>query len=351
MTPAPGTPIRVCLYGLGAIGSAVARAILATRGLAIVAAIDTDKAKNGRDLHSLLRLKDASGVVVTDDPRSVLAESAAPPDVVIHCTGSRLADVVPQLETILDAGIPCVTSCEEMAMPEAADPLLADRLDRLARSHGVALLGAGVNPGFVMDALVVALSGATVDVTHISVERVLDPLARRRVFRKKVGLGMQFAEASRLVQSGRLGHIGLKQSAMLVARGMGWELSSITEDIRLLCEDDTPSKRSRRPARPDASIIGMVQTLVASDAGGERLRMEMVMAAGAEAPHDAITISGSPDLSLWIQGGVPGDQATVACLINGMIQVIHAPRPGLLTMLDLPLRPTKAPARGKEQPA
>lgn len=236
-------------------------------------------------------------------------------------------------------------------MPEAADPLLADRLDRLARSHGVALLGAGVNPGFVMDALVVALSGATVDVTHISVERVLDPLARRRVFRKKVGLGMQFAEASRLVQSGRLGHIGLKQSAMLVARGMGWELSSITEDIRLLCEDDTPSKRSRRPARPDASIIGMVQTLVASDAGGERLRMEMVMAAGAEAPHDAITISGSPDLSLWIQGGVPGDQATVACLINGMIQVIHAPRPGLLTMLDLPLRPTKAPARGKEQPA
>ena len=345
MTPPPTSPVRVCLYGLGAIGTSVARVLLTQPGFEITCVVDNDPAKVGRDLRSILRLKDASGVLVSDDAARALATGAPDrPDVVIHCTGSRIAEIAGQLTGILDAGIPCVTSCEEMALPEAADAGLAAELDRRARAAGVALLAAGVNPGFVMDALVLALSGATVDVTHISVERVLDPLQRRRAFRRKVGLGMTHAEAARLVEQGRMGHIGLKQSALLIARGMGWRLTNIEETIRILCEDDTPTTRSRRHPRPDASVTGLVQTLAAGDGQRELLRMEMVMAAGVEAPHDAMTITGNPDLNLWIQGGVPGDQATVACLLNGMTQVIAAPRPGLLTLLDLPLRASRAPA-------
>ena len=153
-----------------------------------------------------------------------------------------------------------------------------------------------------------------------------------------------------------MGHVGLKQSALLIARGMGWEITGMTEDLRVLCDDDTPSKRPRRPPRPEASVIGLQQTLTASTGSHERLRMEMVMAAGVEAPHDAIAISGKPDLNLWIQGGIPGDQATVACLINGLSHVMAPPRPGLLTLLDIPLRPSHpshswgAPARRSQQP-
>jgi hypothetical protein len=150
-----------------------------------------------------------------------------------------------------------------------------------------------------------------------------------------------------------MGHVGLKQSALLIARGMGWEFTGISEEIRVLCDDDTPTKRARRPPHSEASVIGLQQILTASTGSRERLRMEMVMAAGVEAPHDAIAISGDPDLNLWIQGGIPGDQATVACLINGLSHVIAPPRPGLLTLLDLPLRssrPWGAPARRSELP-
>lgn len=335
-------PIRVCLLGLGSIGSSVARALFASPRFEITGAIDTDPDKINRDLRSLLRLKGESGISVNNDMADGLRLAA--PDVVVHCTGSRLAEVAPQLEYVLDAGIPCVTSCEEMAFPwgtEETEPVLARQLDNTARKRNVALLGAGVNPGFVMDALVLALSGATRNVSHIFVERVLDPLTRRRVFQKKVGIGLEYRQAVRKVQEGSMGHVGMKQSAMLVAAGMGWKVNRFEEETHVLCEGETVARRTRRVSPPDARVTGLQQSVTARDEKGILIRMEMLMVAGAEAPHDAITITGEPDLNLWIQGGIPGDQATVSCLINAIHQVLAPPRAGLLTLLDLPLRPAR----------
>jgi len=337
-------PLRVCLYGLGAIGSATARALLSNPEFRVTGAIDVDPRKAGRDLRSLLRMRGVSGVTVTDNAASALVHGKH--DVVIHSTGSRLKQVVPQLEEILRAGFPCVTSCEEMAFPEAAAPALARRLDKAARAKRVALLGAGVNPGFVMDALVLALSGATRDVEHISVERVLDPLTRRRVFQRKVGIGMTWREANKLVSEKVMGHVGLKESAQLVARGMGWNITSVDEDVRVLCADEAPKARSRRASQPDAPVTGLRQTLVAKSGRTERIRMEMLMEAGVEGAHDAIAITGQPGVNLWIQGGIPGDEATVSCLINAARHAVEPPHPGLLTALDLPLRPNHFRSNG-----
>lgn len=336
-------PIRVCLFGLGAIGGSVARALFTSPRFAITGAIDSDPDKTGRDLRSLVRLKGESGIRVTSDPAECLRGSE--PDVVVHCTGSRLADVASQLEMVAEAGIPCVTSCEEMAFPwgvDGAGAQLARHLDETARGRGVAVIGAGVNPGFVMDALVLALSGATRNISHIFVERVLDPLSRRRVFQKKVGMGLEYRQAVRKVQDGVLGHVGMKQSAMLVAAGMGWKVSRYEEETHVLCEGETTARRARRSSAPDARVTGLQQSVTARDDKGILIRMEMLMVAGAEAPHDAITIAGEPDLNLWIQGGIPGDQATVSCLINAIRQVLAPPHAGLLTLLDLPLRPARA---------
>ena len=340
--PARERPVRVCLFGLGAIGSSVARALFANPRIEITGAIDTDPDKLGRDLKPLLRLKGDSGICVTDDPAEGLRAAAA--DVVVHCTGSRLTEVASQLEQVIDAGIPCVTSCEEMAYPWGmTEPAagLARRLDETARQRQVALLGAGVNPGFVMDGLVLALSGATRNVSHIFIERVLDPLSRRRVFQKKVGIGLEYRQAARKVQEGTMGHVGMRQSAMLVAAGMGWNVTSYEEETHVLCEGETIARRTRRSSPPEARVTGLQQSVTARDEKGILIRMEMLMVAGAEAPHDAITIAGEPDLNLWIQGGIPGDQATVSCLINAIPQVLAPPRAGLLTLLDLPLRPAR----------
>jgi 4-hydroxy-tetrahydrodipicolinate reductase len=238
-----------------------------------------------------------------------------------------------------------------MAFPEAAAPGLAGRRGGGAPADNVALLGAGVNPGFVMDALVLALSGATREVDLITVERVLDPLSRRKVFQKKVGIGMTWKEANKLVSEASMGHIGLKESAHLIARGLGWNITSVEEDVRVLCADEAPKARSRRASHPDAPVTGLQQTLIAKSGRTERIRMEMLMQAGVEGAHDAITINGHPGLNLWIQGGIPGDEATVSCLINAARHAVAPPRTGLLTVLDLPLRPTHFRSNGASRPS
>ncbi len=338
------SPLRVALFGLGAIGGAVARALLQMDGVDIVCAIDTDPKKTGRNLHPVVRLRGQSRITVTDDP--VTALRGAAPHVVIHCTGSRLSEIAPQLRMVIEAGIPCVSSSEEMAFPLMSDDRVAADLDALARARGVAIIGAGINPGFVMDALALALSGASRRISHIAIERVLDPLSRRKAFQKKVGIGLGWRQACRQLELGRLGHVGLRHSAMLVARGLGWEHCDLVEEVSILCTGDVPLSESRRPRRTpeaDAEVVGMHQVLTGSVEGHEVLHLEMLMAAGVEAPHDAIKIQGDPDLNLWVQGGVPGDAATVACLLNAIPQAVAPPRPGMLTLLDLPLRRSWGP--------
>ena len=46
-----------------------------------------------------------------------------------------------------------VSTCEELAYPFRKYPELAAKLDAEAKDGGVALIGTGINPGFVMDKL------------------------------------------------------------------------------------------------------------------------------------------------------------------------------------------------------
>ncbi len=58
------------------------------------------------------------------------------------------------------------------------------------------------------------------------------------------------------------------------------------------------------------------------------------MSVGWHDPHDAVEIDGPVPLHLKLDGGTPGDSATVAALVNTARVLPHA-RPGLRTMLDL----------------
>ena len=68
----------------------------------------------------------------------------------------------------------------------------------------------------------------------------------------------------------------------------------------------------------------------------EVLRLEMVMALGAKDPVDETIIDGTPPVHLKFEGGLAGDRATTATLVNGIPRALAAP-PGLHTLLDLPI--------------
>ena len=68
---------------------------------------------------------------------------------------------------LLNRKINVISTAEQMAYPQAADPDLAKQMDKAAKENGVSVLGTGINPGFVLDLLVLALSGTCEEVDSI----------------------------------------------------------------------------------------------------------------------------------------------------------------------------------------
>lgn len=67
-----------------------------------------------------------------------------------------------------------ITIAEEMAYPFYSHPEESEIINSIALKNGVSILGTGINPGFVLDLLIVTLSGACLDVDRIEARRVND---------------------------------------------------------------------------------------------------------------------------------------------------------------------------------
>jgi 4-hydroxy-tetrahydrodipicolinate reductase len=198
---------------------------------------------------------------------------------------------------------------------------------------GVAVLGTGVNPGFAMDYLPVVLSGASRRVDHVRVHRVQDAGVRRLPLQRKVGAGLSLGEFEGLVQSGSVRHVGLPESVEAVAAAFGWELTELLDEIEpVVAERPTPSGVGEIPAGHAAGVRQRSRGLVD---GREVVDLTLEMAVGLPDPRDEVTLSGDPDVTMVIPGGLHGDIATAAVVVNA-IPLIARATPGLRVMAELP---------------
>ena len=325
-------PIRVIQYGLGPIGCASAQALLEKKGLALVGAVDIAPEKAGKDLASILGMRGSLGIRIDSSASELFRRVKA--DIVVHTTRSYFEDVYPQLAGAAAAGLSVVSSTEELLYPRLRNPVLSARLDRLARRHGSTILGTGVNPGFVMDTLALVLSGVCKRVRSLKITRRVDASTRRMPLQQKVGAGLEPAEFRKLVKRGKLGHIGLLESMALVALGLGWTLDATKEKIEPVIAE-APIK-SKHFAVAQGEVCGLRHTGAGYTSGRKVIDMDLRMYLGARDPLDSIELQGEPDLRMVIPGGIAGDVATVASLINAIPRVLEA-GPGVKTMLDLPI--------------
>jgi 4-hydroxy-tetrahydrodipicolinate reductase len=332
-SPGPASqPIRVVHYGLGPIGIGVARLAAERPNLQAVGAIDVSPELAGR------RLGDATGVAGTAGDPTISADAAevlaqARGGVVIHCTGSSLERVLPQLMAAVQAGCHVVSTCEELSFPWLSQPELARQLDAAARANGVAVLGTGVNPGFAMDYLPLVLSGVARRVDAVTVHRVQDAGVRRLPLQRKVGAGMTPAEFRQKADAHELGHVGLRESAQAVAAALGWPLTRLDETIEpVIAERPTPSGLGEIAP---GGVTGLRQTAIGHLDGRVVISLTLEMAVGLPDMRDDIRIAGDPELRMVIPGGLHGDVATAAIVVNAIGRIVEA-EPGLRVMADLP---------------
>jgi len=324
--------IRTVHVGLGHMGAEVVRLAARRANLEIVGAVDTDSQKIGRDLGEVAVTGQTLGVTVVATIEEALAKAQA--DVAVLATASHIPQVYDQLRKLVDRGLHVVSTCEELAYPWLKHPEHAEELENLALAQGVSVLGTGVNPGFVMDSLPVMLTGVCQEVRSITVTRVLDTAKRRLPLQQKTGAGLTVAEFEAKVQAGAIRHIGLQESTALIAKALGWTLDDIQETTE-------PAVTDRRLTSDfivvaPGHVAGLHQTARGTAGGTDVICLDLWMVMRAENPRDEICIDGVPPMHMVIPGGTHGDRATVGMVVNSIPLVVTA-RPGLLTVLDLPL--------------
>ena len=324
--------IRVVQYGLGPIGSSIVRLMRLKDSLEIVGAIDKDPAKAGRDLGEVVGASDVPwGVLISPDATLMLEK---PVDVIVHSTSSYLTSVMEQLLECISAGCCIVSTCEELAYPFGKHPELSHKLDAAAKEESVALVGTGVNPGFVMDKLALTLSAAAQRIDWLSAVRIVDASKRRLPLQKKIGAGMTPEEFHAQVAAGVIKHHGLPESIAMVGDGLGFALDDISETIEPVIAEEI-IKTEFLEVTP-GQVAGVHQIARGVSAGQEKIFMELKMYVGARHPADTVVLKGEPHLTLTIPGGTHGDVATAAVVVNS-IPAILAANAGLRTSRDLPL--------------
>ena len=324
--------IRVMFMGLGPIGCGVVKQVAGRKGFKIVAAVDVDPAKIGRDLGDVAGVGRTLRVKVTGDAAATL--KATKPDVVAHCTLSSVKAIVPQLETILKARVPVVSTTEELSYPWRVNRAVAKKIDALAKKAKVAVLGTGINPGFAMDTLPIVLTGICQDVQKVHVDRIQDARIRRLPFQKKIGATLTPKQFAELVKAKTVRHVGLAESVSMMADALGFKVDRISDEIqpKIAAEQVKSEFLTVEPGQ----VCGIIQDGVGYCKGEPVITLHMEAYLGAPETYDEVRIEGTPALRVRAIGGYHGDIATASLVVNSLSKVIDAPA-GLHTMRTLPI--------------
>lgn len=333
--------IRVVLWGFGAMGSGSARMILEKEGLEITGVVDGWDEIIGQDIYDRLGVDrgERTSVKITKNPEDVINKDNC--DIVLMATDSFTAKAYDKIVFCLERGVNVISTAEEMAWPWANEPELAYEMDRIARKNNCTVIGTGVNPGFILDLLVVVLSGACEKVDSISAARINDLSPFGRAVMEEQGVGITVDEFNRLNEKDELaGHVGFKESVAIIAKGLGWEIAEFKE-VKEPIVSTVERKADHFHVLP-GNVAGVRQQCFAYDKDGKELihldhPQQVYPELEGTETGDYITIrTGDYDMNMRIKPETPGGIGTIAMVVNMIPAVINA-KPGLLSLLDLPL--------------
>lgn len=327
--------IKVAVWGTGMMGTGLLGYILdRPNQIDLVGVIDRHPEKHGRTVGEVIGR--ACDIPVTADFESVLAKK---PDVVCILTASNLHEISDQVEPALRCGANVIGIAETLAYPWATDPGWADRFDAIAKECGVSLLGTGINPGFVLDALPIALSSVALRVDRIEASRIndLSPFGPTVMESQGVGTTVEQFEAG-LADGSIVGHIGFKESINLIGHAFGWNIDRIEETrapIVSAVERETPVVKVAAGDVCGCRHVGWGYS-------GDELKIELIHPqqirpeAEGQDTGDYIKLIGDPNISLAIQPEIPGGKGTYASVGN-YLPLIGSAAPGIVTVVDMPL--------------
>jgi hypothetical protein len=329
--------IRVLVLGTGQMGGRIARLVLDKQGLELVGAYGRRAERAGMNLGPAIGLDRELEIPVSANLTTVVEQTR--PHVAIQATCSTIADARDEIETLLRHGVHVISIAEEMAYPACRSAEFVEEIDQLACAHGVGVLGTGINPGFVLDLLIITLTGVCADIQSITATRIndLSPYGPSVLASQGVGLSPE-AFAKGLEDGTVVGHIGFAESLHMIATALGWQDIKV-EETRQAIVSQVRRETPFVTVEP-GQVAGCRHTAIAYRNGEAVITLIHPQQVH---PHlegvetgDNIEIKGTPDVHLAGSPEIPGGQATAALAVNMIPRLLNAP-PGLHTMADLPV--------------
>lgn len=331
--------VRVAIWGLGVMGKGMAKMLADKKGVEIIGVCTRSKDLVGRDIYEILGVDRAGRPEAIVNPNIDEVLDGKNCDVCLCATDSFTKNAFPRIKTVLEKGINVISTAEEMSYPQAQQPELAKQLDEIAKKNGVTVLGTGINPGLIMDLLVVTLTGCMTDLTHVEAKRVNSLSPFGKVVMQEQGVGTTVEEFKKGVKDGTLsGHVGFEESISMIADAVGWEVDEIKTQMEPIVT--SIDRKSPHGFAKAGDVAGANMTGQGIAGGKELINMihPQQIEPEMEGTHtgDYITLKGTPEVNMAIKPEVEGGLGTIAMCVNMIPNVINS-APGLKTMLDLPV--------------
>lgn len=330
--------VKVVIWGFGAMGSGMARMMLKKNGFQIVGICDRNPEIVGKSMYEVLAFpKAAKDVIIQPNIENVVKKGEC--DIVILATDSFTRKAYPKIEWLIRQGVDVISTAEEMSYPKAGEPELADKINQLAKEFGVTVLGTGVNPGMMMDLLVVALTGVMESVDHIEVSRINSLSPFGKTVMEEQGVGLTSKVFNHKMKEGELaGHVGFKESVGLISEALGLHVTEFKQTMAPIITQIDRKSPFGFAAKGD--VAGVDMNAIAYVDGKPMLELhhpqQIEPESAGVSTGDYINITGSPKIHMTIKPEVDGGIGTIAICVNMIPHVINA-RPGLKTMIDLPV--------------
>ena len=330
--------VKVVIWGFGAMGSGMAKMLLKKKGFEITGICDRNPNIVGKSIFEILDFpKPKKDVFVQPNIENVVKKDEC--DIVLLATDSFTKKAYPKIEWLIRQGVDIISTAEEMSYPKAGEPELADKMNLLAKEFGVTVLGTGVNPGMMMDVLAIALTGVMEEVHDIEISRINSLSPFGVTVMEEQGVGITANEFKDRMSKGELaGHVGFKESVGLMQEALGLNLSKFEQTMAPIITD--VDRKSPYGFAKSGDVAGVDMNAIAYIDGKPMIKLHHPQQiepqlAGVET-GDYITLKGNPDIHMSIKPEVNGGVGTIAICVNMIPHVINA-RPGLKTMIDLPI--------------
>lgn len=328
--------VKVAVAGGGHMGRGVCRLLLEKRGIELTGVYVKRKQNVGRDLSYILSLNKKTGILLYGNLNELLKTKK--PDILIQCTSSKAVDAWPEIEKALNNGTNVISIAEELSYPAYSTPLIAEDIKKLAIKNSVSVLGTGINPGYVLDYLIIALTGVCFNVNSIKASRVNDLSPYGYSVLKTQGVGLTPEQFYRGLKDGSVvGHFGFPQSVSLISKALGWKIDRI-EQTRKPIVSNVERKTPEITIHP-GQTAGCEHTCTAYINNKPVITLIHPQQVHPELEGvetgDRITIRGTPDINLSISPEIPGGIGTIALAVNMIPHVINS-KAGLYSMTEMP---------------